>query len=191
VNGVEGKKRRGAEGNPSAGRQTANKDKHHAGGSDVAQNRRQVPSYGVKPKHCVIQAKPQQKQGAVIISIYMRIQFRPGMGSKVMRQVSPGVDARVLDDLWFVVVNELKPESGDKNEKSEGTNKRLSDAPPFNPGQQASVFGSGLNLHYLPDSPIDQIFGSVMTISPDETSVSKCHSAVTVSHQSPAMLLPS
>jgi hypothetical protein len=106
----------------------------------------------------VVYSKPEEKQGAVIITLDIGIQFPPNVGSKVMRYVSPGVNGGVLKDLWFVVVNKLKPEGGNVSKKSEGTSKRLSDAAPFNPGQQASVFGRSLNLHYLPDSPIDRTF---------------------------------
>jgi hypothetical protein len=55
----------------------------------------------------------------------------------------------VLDDLWFVVIDELKSESGDISEKGNGTSQRSGDAAPGDPSDGNRIIS--LSLHCSPE----------------------------------------
>ena len=61
-----------------------------------------------------------------------------------MRPIAPSVYGGVLDDLRFVVVDELKVERGDISEKSYSAHQRLSDAAPGHPACPTGIAGGSI-----------------------------------------------
>ena len=138
---MNGKEDGGGEGGCVASGQAAGQNKNQIRDRDVAENRRQVPALGIDAEESVVQTKPEQKQRAVIVSADVRIEFAPDVGRKIMGKIAPRMNCRILDDLGFVVVDELKSEGGNVNEKGERASQRLGNAALCEPIRAASISG--------------------------------------------------
>src|SRR5579862_4311751 len=127
---MKGEKHCGGEGNFAAACQALNQLKHKVSHGNVAEDRREVPPFGTNSKHCVIQAEPEKKERAIIVTPHVGIQFPPNVSGEVVGQVVPRMNRGVLNDLWLVVVYELKSERGDVYKKGKGAGNRFSHAAP-------------------------------------------------------------
>jgi hypothetical protein len=79
----------------------------------------EVPAEGAEPEERVVEAQPQQEDGAVIVPLLVE-NLRPDLHVKVEGNITPVFDERIAEDLRLVVIDELKLQGREVGEGGEG-----------------------------------------------------------------------